>query len=135
MKINSAGGPDRSEVDARVLVDDIGPECDVIGGGNAVFIGLVHDAVIPVRKPFRFGVHADGEAFSISKPFAGTFLQGLVHPSAGFLPHAEGPIFNRGGDILRCPAIIGQFKVMDAAGAIAAYMGDPPHSGTSSTPS
>ena len=99
----------------RVHVDDVGADGDVHGDRHAEARAGGEDAERAVRQP---GVE-DGLADRGAEPARRRGARdGLVEEAPGLLGHAEAAGGQRGGDILRGRAVIGELEVVDDAGAV-----------------
>ena len=105
-------------------MDDVGSHGHMVGGWHIVKVGLVENALVPVRELVGVFIYIMRQAFAITVILGCTGNDCLVHPASGFLPHTESTVLYGGGDMLRSTAKIGQFKVMDAARTVPCKMGN-----------
>ncbi len=108
--------PDRGAVRGRMLVDDLGTEGGVNAGRNPAAVRAQKYRQLGVRQ----GEILEGAGYRFSHPPAVSHAgdDGLVHPTAGFLRHAEGAIHQSASDILRGGAEAGDLVVVNRGGAI-----------------
>ena len=107
-----------------MLVDDVGAQRDVIGGGDVQLVGVPEHAVLPVGEFLRVLVDVLAQALAVAQALGRALLNGLVHPAAGLLPHAEGAVLDGGGHVFAGAAQVRQLEVVDGAGAVARDVGD-----------
>ena len=116
--------PDGGEIHRGMLVDDVRAQGDVVGRGHVRLVGLIEHAILKMRKFLRVLVHVGRQRAAVAESAPRALLNGLVHPAARFLPHAEGTVLDGRGHMFGGAAQIAELKIMDRAGAVAGQMGD-----------
>ena len=124
VEIDSAGLSDGGEIHAGMLMDDVRAQRDVVRRGNVHPIRLIQHAVVLIGEAVGMLVDVAGQRLAIADVRRRAALNGLVHPRAGLLPHAEGAVLDGRGHVLGGAAQIGQLEVVDAARAVAGDVGD-----------
>lgn len=120
-EIGVAGLTKGSTIAVGMGVDDVGPDGDVAGAGNAFAIAGSGDGKVTMREAFFLDGSAD--CFTEALIATGRFADDVVE-SARFFPEAKLAFLDVFGNVFRSAADQGKLEVVDEARAVGGEVGD-----------
>ena len=106
-----------------VLMNDIGSEGDVVGGGNVIDIRLIKHAILAVGEFVGIFKNVFSQGLSVAETLRRAQAKGFVHPGARLLPHSEGAVLDGGGHVLAGTSEIGKLEIVNASRTVGGDMG------------